>query len=87
MWLGPGKGAPGATVPVDDVAVLAGLNRPLVRAGRKRPLAGLGPRRVTLVRLSGEIARSMAALGRVAVEGEVHRPQTYPVGLDVLRAP
>jgi exodeoxyribonuclease VII large subunit len=39
-----------------------------------------GPRRVTLVRLSGEIARSMAALGRVAVEGEVHRPQTSRAG-------
>ncbi|HXW78027.1 MAG TPA: exodeoxyribonuclease VII large subunit, partial [Acidimicrobiales bacterium] len=33
------------------------------------------PRRVTLVRLSGEIARSLATIGRVAVEGEVHRPQ------------
>ena len=48
--------------------------------GPEEPLAGQGPRRVTLVRLSGEIARSMAALGRVAVEGEVHRPQTYPSG-------
>jgi len=32
------------------------------------------PRRVTLVRLAGEIARAVVALGRVAVEGEVHRP-------------
>jgi len=29
---------------------------------------------VTLVRLAGEIARSAATIGRVAVEGEVHRP-------------
>lgn len=37
--------------------------------------AGNGaPRRVTLVRLSGEIARSLVAVGRVAVEGEVYRP-------------
>jgi exodeoxyribonuclease VII large subunit len=37
--------------------------------------AGTGaPRRVTLVRLSGEIARSLVAVGRVAVEGEVYRP-------------
>ena len=39
------------------------------RAGREEP------RRVTLVRLSGEIARALASIGRVAVEGEVHRPQ------------
>jgi exodeoxyribonuclease VII large subunit len=31
-------------------------------------------RQVSLVRLSAEIARSLAALGRVAVEGEVHKP-------------
>jgi exodeoxyribonuclease VII large subunit len=31
-------------------------------------------RRVSLVRLSSEIARSVAAVGRVLVEGEVHRP-------------
>lgn len=34
------------------------------------------PRPVTLVRLSGEIARSLVAVGRVAVEGEVYRPTT-----------
>ena len=34
------------------------------------------PRRVTLVRLSGEIARSLGGVGRVAVEGEVYRPTT-----------
>ncbi|MGH9055117.1 MAG: exodeoxyribonuclease VII large subunit, partial [Acidimicrobiales bacterium] len=32
------------------------------------------PRRVTLVRLAAEIARSLAGVGRVAVEGEVYRP-------------
>jgi exodeoxyribonuclease VII large subunit len=37
-------------------------------------LAGAGePRRVSLVRLSSEIARSLAPVGRVAVDGEVHR--------------
>ncbi len=41
---------------------------------------GHAPRRLSLVRLSGEIARSMAAIGRIAVEGEVHRPQTFPSG-------
>jgi len=34
--------------------------------------AELGPRRVTLVRLSGEIARNLAPIGRIAVDGEVH---------------
>jgi exodeoxyribonuclease VII large subunit len=33
-----------------------------------------------LVRLAGEIARSLADIGRVAVEGEVYRPQTYRAG-------
>ena len=32
------------------------------------------PRTVTLVRLAGEIARTLGTIGRVAVEGEVHRP-------------
>jgi exodeoxyribonuclease VII large subunit len=32
------------------------------------------PRQVTLVRLSGEIARSLVGIGRLAVEGEVYRP-------------
>ncbi len=32
------------------------------------------PRRVSLVRLAGEIARALGAVGRVAVEGEVYRP-------------
>ena len=32
------------------------------------------PRAVTLVRLAGEIARGLGAIGRVSVEGEVHRP-------------
>jgi exodeoxyribonuclease VII large subunit len=38
--------------------------------------AGAGPRQVTLVRLSGEIARSLGSVGRIAVEGEVYRPTT-----------
>ncbi|MHB1496536.1 MAG: exodeoxyribonuclease VII large subunit [Acidimicrobiales bacterium] len=33
-----------------------------------------GPRLVSLVQLSREIARSLATVGRVAVEGEVYRP-------------
>jgi exodeoxyribonuclease VII large subunit len=33
-------------------------------------------RQVTLIRLAGEIARSLVSVGRVAVEGEVHRPTT-----------
>jgi exodeoxyribonuclease VII large subunit len=33
-----------------------------------------GPRRVSLVRLSREIAQAVAPVGVVAVEGEVHRP-------------
>jgi exodeoxyribonuclease VII large subunit len=32
------------------------------------------PRTVTLIRLAAEIARSLASVGRVSVEGEVHRP-------------
>lgn len=39
-----------------------------------------GPRRVSLVKLSGEIARSLAGIGRVAVEGEVVRPSRHPGG-------
>jgi exodeoxyribonuclease VII large subunit len=51
-----------------------------VRGGQSGSGPGDAPRRLSLVRLSGEIARSMAAIGRVAVEGEVHRPQTFPSG-------
>ncbi|HZU71417.1 MAG TPA: exodeoxyribonuclease VII large subunit [Acidimicrobiales bacterium] len=40
----------------------------------------LPPRRVSLVRLSSELARSVASLGRVSVEGEVVRPRTMPSG-------
>ena len=39
-----------------------------------------GPRVVTLVRLAAEVARSAAAIGRLAVEGEVHRPTTSGAG-------
>jgi exodeoxyribonuclease VII large subunit len=38
------------------------------------------PRRLSLIRLSGEIARSLSGIGRVAVEGEVYRPQTSKAG-------
>ena len=38
------------------------------------------PRRLSLVRLAGEIARSLSGIGRVAVEGEVHRPQVSRAG-------
>ncbi len=38
------------------------------------------PRQVTLVRLSGEIARSLGGIGRIAVEGEVYRPSTSKGG-------
>lgn len=37
-------------------------------------------RRVSLVRLSAEVARSLAAIGKVAVEGEVHQPKSRPSG-------
>ncbi|HVM08979.1 MAG TPA: exodeoxyribonuclease VII large subunit [Acidimicrobiales bacterium] len=37
-------------------------------------------RKVTLVRLSSELARSLATIGRIAVEGEVHRPSKRPGG-------
>jgi exodeoxyribonuclease VII large subunit len=39
-----------------------------------------GPRTLSLVRLSSELARSVAAVGRVAVEGEVVRPRLRPSG-------
>jgi exodeoxyribonuclease VII large subunit len=45
-----------------------------------RPDNGREPRRVSLVRLAGEIARSLAEIGSVAVEGEVYRPQAYRSG-------
>lgn len=38
------------------------------------------PRTVTLVRLSAELARSVTAIGRVTVEGEVVNPRTYSGG-------
>lgn len=42
--------------------------------------APTGPRTVTLVRLAAEIARQVAAIGPLAVEGEVHRPTTGRTG-------
>jgi exodeoxyribonuclease VII large subunit len=38
------------------------------------------PRQLSLVKLSGEIARSVAGVGRVSVEGEVHKPNRRPSG-------
>ena len=39
-----------------------------------------GVRKIALARLAGEIARSTAAIGRIAVEGEVVRPTRHPGG-------
>ncbi|GAC1479741.1 MAG: exodeoxyribonuclease VII large subunit [Acidimicrobiales bacterium] len=38
------------------------------------------PRRVTLVRLSALIAQAIATVGRLTVEGEIHRPQSGRTG-------
>ena len=40
-----------------------------------------GARRLSLVRLAGEIARSLSVVGRVAVEGEVVMPRSHPGGV------
>ena len=40
-----------------------------------------GVRRLSLVRLAGEIARSLSVIGRVAVEGEVVNPKSHPGGV------
>ncbi|MCU1463482.1 MAG: Exodeoxyribonuclease 7 large subunit [Acidimicrobiales bacterium] len=37
-------------------------------------------RKVSLVRLAGEIARAVATIGPIETEGEVHRPQSRPGG-------
>ena len=42
---------------------------------------GGGARRLTLVRLASEIARSVSAIGVVAVEGEVVMPRSHPGGV------
>ncbi len=39
------------------------------------PTAPAPPRRVSLIRLAGEIARALATVGRLAVEGEVYQPR------------
>ena len=39
-----------------------------------------GPRRMSLTRLSGLIAQAAGAIGRLAVEGEVHKPQSGRTG-------
>lgn len=41
----------------------------------------VAPRRVSLVRLSGELGRAAAAVGRIAVEGEAVRPSQHPGGV------
>ena len=45
-----------------------------------RERLGHEPRRVSLVRLSALIAQATGAMGRLAVEGEVHKPQTGKTG-------
>lgn len=40
-----------------------------------------GVRKLSLVRLAGEIARSLSVIGRVAVEGEVVNPRSHPGGV------
>jgi exodeoxyribonuclease VII large subunit len=40
-----------------------------------------GPRRISLVRLSAEVARATASIGRIAVEGEVVKPSQHPGGV------
>jgi exodeoxyribonuclease VII large subunit len=52
------------------------MTLPLFPDGEGRP----APRRVTLIRLAGEIARSIATIGKIAVEGEVHRPTRTATG-------
>ncbi|HET6811530.1 MAG TPA: exodeoxyribonuclease VII large subunit [Acidimicrobiales bacterium] len=44
------------------------------------PAVATEPRPVSLVKLSGELARAVAGVGRVSVEGEVVRPQLRPSG-------
>lgn len=63
---------PGMTISLFDPDHPAGQDHP---AGRDRS-SGSQARPITLVRLSAEIARSVAVVGRIAVEGEVHRPTT-----------
>lgn len=44
------------------------------------PAGDVPPRKLSLIKLSGEIARSVATVGRVSVEGEVHQPRQRPSG-------
>ena len=44
------------------------------------PAEAPGVRKLSLVRLSAELARSLGTIGKIAVEGEVHRPSTRPGG-------
>ncbi len=61
------------------VATVGGMTLPLWSDEPGAP-SRAAPRRVTLVRLAGEIARQVAAIGPVAVEGEVHRPTKSRTG-------
>ena len=49
-------------------------------AGDAGDAGDAGPRRLSLARLAGLIAQAAGAIGKVAVEGEVHRPQTGRTG-------
>ncbi len=78
--MGGGRSSPARALRCQSMTLPFWQDEP-ARATRGRGGAGLGPpRNVSLVRLSGEIARAMATIGRVVVEGEVHRPQTYRTG-------
>src|SRR5579875_2994230 len=48
--------------------------------GAEAPRRPEGPRRLSLVRLAGEIAAAVSEVGLVAVEGEVYRPTTTMAG-------
>ncbi len=52
-----------------------------MRSARLWDDSEVGVRRLSLVRLSTEIARSLTGVGRVAVEGEVVRPKHHPGGV------
>jgi exodeoxyribonuclease VII large subunit len=68
---------PGGPPGPDRVAGADGAGPDMPGGG---PAGRQQPRRLSLVRLAGEIARSLSGIGRVAVEGEVYRPQTSRAG-------
>jgi len=67
---------PGPGAPADSTGALPGA------AGIRSMAGGSGAeaRRVSLVRLSALIAQAVGGVGRVAVEGEVHKPQSGRTG-------